>query len=184
MPESGRVTRMKKRTLAVLAPAATLAGVALQDLIQKEHALRAQFPGSRPFPVPVGVDRAGTAPVHHHQQRRRAPVQPRSAALGVHVGQEGEQLLRVRHRQRHRERRVSDHQTGQVLRRRARLTDTRPGHRPAGRQGAGWAARPPARLPSGISGQRVGDVVRIAQPAGDRGDQQGGHDRRFLAQHR
>uniref|UniRef100_A0A5Q5BT14 Ferredoxin-dependent glutamate synthase n=2 Tax=unclassified Mycobacterium TaxID=2642494 RepID=A0A5Q5BT14_MYCSS len=35
---------MKKRTLAVLAPAATLAGVALQDLIQKEHALRRNFP--------------------------------------------------------------------------------------------------------------------------------------------
>ncbi|MGE2836170.1 FMN-binding glutamate synthase family protein [Mycobacterium sp. SMC-4] len=36
---------MKKRTIAAaLAPAATLAGLALQDLLQKEHALRRNFP--------------------------------------------------------------------------------------------------------------------------------------------
>ena len=35
---------MKKRTVAALAPAAALAGVALQDLLQKEHALRHNFP--------------------------------------------------------------------------------------------------------------------------------------------
>jgi glutamate synthase domain-containing protein 2 len=34
---------MKKRTL-VLAPAAALAGIALQDLVQKDHALRRNFP--------------------------------------------------------------------------------------------------------------------------------------------
>jgi hypothetical protein len=35
---------MKKRTLAALAPAATVAGIALQDLLQREHALRRNFP--------------------------------------------------------------------------------------------------------------------------------------------
>lgn len=35
---------MKKRTLAALAPTAALAGMALQDLLQKEHALRHNFP--------------------------------------------------------------------------------------------------------------------------------------------
>ncbi|MBX7435445.1 FMN-binding glutamate synthase family protein [Mycobacterium sp. Y57] len=35
---------MKKRTLAALAPTAALAGIALQDLVQKEHALRRNFP--------------------------------------------------------------------------------------------------------------------------------------------
>ena len=35
---------MKKRTIAALTPAATLAGIALQDLVQKEHALRRNFP--------------------------------------------------------------------------------------------------------------------------------------------
>ncbi|MGE2729614.1 FMN-binding glutamate synthase family protein [Mycolicibacterium vaccae] len=35
---------MKKRTIAALAPAAALAGMALQDLLQKEHALRRNYP--------------------------------------------------------------------------------------------------------------------------------------------
>jgi glutamate synthase domain-containing protein 2 len=35
---------MKKRRWAALAPAATVAGLALQDLLQKEHALRRNFP--------------------------------------------------------------------------------------------------------------------------------------------
>lgn len=35
---------MKKRTVAALVPAGTLVGVALQDLLQKEHALRRNFP--------------------------------------------------------------------------------------------------------------------------------------------
>lgn len=35
---------MKKRTLAVLAPVAAIAGIALQDLVQKDHALRHNFP--------------------------------------------------------------------------------------------------------------------------------------------
>ncbi len=35
---------MKKRTLAALAPAAAVAGIAVQDLLQKEHALRHNFP--------------------------------------------------------------------------------------------------------------------------------------------
>ncbi|WP_299560486.1 FMN-binding glutamate synthase family protein [uncultured Mycolicibacterium sp.] len=35
---------MNKRTLAALAPAVTVAGIALQDLLQKEHALRRNFP--------------------------------------------------------------------------------------------------------------------------------------------
>lgn len=35
---------MKKRTIAALTPAAALAGIALQDLLQKEHALRRNFP--------------------------------------------------------------------------------------------------------------------------------------------
>ncbi|ORB31045.1 FMN-binding glutamate synthase family protein [Mycolicibacterium parafortuitum] len=35
---------MKKRTFAALAPAAAVAGIALQDLLQKEHALRRNFP--------------------------------------------------------------------------------------------------------------------------------------------
>ena len=45
--ESGRVDTMKKRTVAALAPAAGIAGIAgiaLQDLLQKEHALRRNFP--------------------------------------------------------------------------------------------------------------------------------------------
>ncbi len=35
---------MKKRTLAALVPAAAAAGIAVQDLLQKEHALRRNFP--------------------------------------------------------------------------------------------------------------------------------------------
>jgi glutamate synthase domain-containing protein 2 len=35
---------VKKRTLAAMAPAAALAGIALQDLVQKDHALRRNFP--------------------------------------------------------------------------------------------------------------------------------------------
>lgn len=35
---------MRKRTFAALAPAAALAGIAVQDLLQKEHALRHNFP--------------------------------------------------------------------------------------------------------------------------------------------
>ncbi|RDH76927.1 FMN-binding glutamate synthase family protein [Mycolicibacterium moriokaense] len=35
---------MKKRTLAALAPVAAVAGMALQDLVQKDHALRHNFP--------------------------------------------------------------------------------------------------------------------------------------------
>lgn len=35
---------MKKRTIAAIAPAATLLGLAARDLIQKDHALRRNFP--------------------------------------------------------------------------------------------------------------------------------------------
>ena len=35
---------MRKRTIAAAAPVAALAGIAVQDLVQKQHALRRNFP--------------------------------------------------------------------------------------------------------------------------------------------
>ncbi|WP_256092167.1 glutamate synthase-related protein [Micromonospora haikouensis] len=71
----------------------------------------AQLPRARAGPLPAGVARPRAAAVHRGRQQRGAAVHPRPAALGVRVGEAGEQLLRVRHGQRHRVHgRLSDHQ--------------------------------------------------------------------------
>ena len=61
-----------------------------------------QLPDRRPLPLLARGGRPGAAPVHRHRQRRGAAVLARSAALGLRVVEEGEQLLRLRHRQRSR----------------------------------------------------------------------------------
>ena len=88
----------------------------------------AQLPGARPRPVPAGVDRPGAAPVPGGRQQRGAAVHPRPAALGLRVGEEGEQLLRLRHRQRPRvHRRLPGHQPPHVRPGRAADARARPG---------------------------------------------------------
>ena len=124
----------------------------------------AQLPGRRAPALPARAVRAGAAAVHRHLQRRGAAVQPRPAPLGLRLGQAGEQLLRLRHRQRHRERRgLAGHQAPHLRRpRRADGAARRRGRRRAGGQGAGRAARTSPRVPAGVGRQHLGDELRLA----------------------
>ena len=158
---------MKKRTLAALAPAATLAGIALQDLLQKEHALRRNFPviaRLRYLLESVGPElrqyiitsNDSERPFSRDQRRwvyTSAKKENNYFAFGTDNDTENAAL--------------SHHQAGHLLRRRGRLPDPRPRHRGAGREGARRSARAPARVSAGVGRQRVGDVVRVAQSAGD-----------------
>ena len=74
--------------------------VVIHDVTQKRHAILRNFPVDRPPPLLARGDRPRASPVHRHEQRRGAAVLARSAPLGLFVGEEGEQLLRLRHRQR------------------------------------------------------------------------------------
>jgi hypothetical protein len=145
-----------------------------------------QLPGRRPFPVLAGAGRAGAAAVHRGEQQRGAAVQPRPAAVGLRVGETGEQLLRVRHRQRRREHRRLRPRAAQH----PRLPDTPV--RSAGGAGGVGAVREGARrgagaaqgLPPGLRRQRLRHELRLAQRSGGAVAQPGRPARRLPAQHR
>ena len=105
---------MKKRTVAALAPAAGLAGIALKDLLQKEQSLRRNFPvvaRLRYLLESVGPEVRPYIIATNDSERPFSRDQRR----WVYSSAKGEQLLRVRHGQRHRERHIPDHQAGNVL---------------------------------------------------------------------
>ena len=93
------------------------------------------------------------------------PVQPRPAPLGLRVGQAGEQLLRLRHRQRRRaRRRLPDHQAPHLHGAgRADRAARRRGGRAcrAPRCSAGRAGRR-ARVPPALGRQHLRDELRLA----------------------
>ena len=93
---------MKWRYAILGGTAAAAAATTVHDLIQTKHAIVRNFPVIGPRPLLPREVRARAAAVHRHRQRRGAPVQPRPAALGLRQLQAGEQLLRLRHRQRRR----------------------------------------------------------------------------------
>ena len=109
----------------------------------------AQLPGRRaPAVHPRGV-RPRAAPVHRHQQRRGAALQPRRATLDLHLGEGPRQHLRVRHRQHRRlDARLHHHQAGGVPRAAGagRAERDRPVLRGAVREGARRSPRPSPRV--------------------------------------
>ena len=146
------------------APPPRSGAVAAHDLTQKKHAILRNFPvvGHLRFTL----ERFGPELRQYivTVERRGAAVQPRPAALGLRVVQAGEQLLRLRHRQRRRERRgLPDHQAPHV--RRSRAPTASHAHEeaslPSG-QGARRAAGPAPRVPARVGGQRLGDELRRA----------------------
>ena len=74
--------------------------VALHDLTQKRHAILRNFPIVGHFRYWLEALGPELRQYIVTQQRRGAAVHARPAALGLRVGEEGEQLLRLRHRQR------------------------------------------------------------------------------------
>ena len=94
---------MSRVVRAVAAAAAsTLGAVAVRDLFQRKHALLRNFPvigHARYLLEAIGPELRQYIVAG---QQRGAAVHPRPAPLGLRLGEEGEQLLRVRHRQRHR----------------------------------------------------------------------------------
>jgi hypothetical protein len=146
----------------------------------------AELPGGGPRPLPDRGDRTGAAPVRRGGQRRGTPLQPGPAPLGLRLRQAGEQLLRVRHRQRRRAHpRLRDHQAPHVRPDRA--------HASAGwrridvvalREGPRGRPRPPRGLPPRLGGQPLRDELRVAVRPGRRGAQPGGRGSRVSAQHR
>ncbi len=102
------------------------------------------------------------------------------------VGQAGEQLLRLRHRQRRRARqRVPDHQAPHLQGRgSAHHPSLRGRGAPAVREGARRSARPAARLPAGVDRQHLGDELRLAVRQRHRGAQPRGRAGRLHARHR
>ena len=127
----------------------------------------AHLPGRRAPALPARALRPRAAPVHRHLQRRGAPVQPRPAPLDLRLLEAGEQLLRLRHRQRRREPRgLPDHQAPHVRRPGAgHARPRRRGRRAARRQGARRAPRPRAGLPSRLGRQHLRDELRRAVAA-------------------
>ncbi len=114
--------------------------VAARDLMQKKHALMRNYPviaHARYWLETIGPELRQYIVTG---QRRGAAVQPRPALLDLRLVEAGEQLLRLRHRQRHRAHAgLRDHQAPHVR----RLAAARPRRegRPAQRQGARWSAR-------------------------------------------
>ncbi len=174
---------MKKRTLAALVPAA-LAGIALQDLVQKEHALRRNFPviaRARYLLESIGPElrqyiitsNDDGRPFSRDQRRwvyTSAKKNNNYFAFGTDNDTENASYPIIKQAT-----------FSEVV---PRLADPRARHRAAGRKDTGrTTGGTSARLPAVVGGQCVGDVVRFAQPAGDPGDQQGSEARRLLAQH-
>ncbi|MFG1903120.1 FMN-binding glutamate synthase family protein [Micromonospora carbonacea] len=146
----------------------------------------AQLPRAGAGPVPAGVARPGAAAVHRRRQQRGAAVHPRPAALGVRVGEAGEQLLRLRHGQRHRVHgRLSDHQAPHVRAGRAAVdADGGSAGAAALRQGARGGPGAGARVPAGVGGQHLRDELRLAVGQRRGGAQPGRGPGRLPAQHR
>ena len=174
-------------TVAAAAAASAVAAVAARDLLQREHALLRNFPVVGHARYPARGDRAGAAAVHRRRQRRGAALHPGPAAMGVRVGEDGEQLLRVRHRQRHRVHRrlpVIKHRTfGRAIppstpARRAR------GRRCRARRCSAAPARRRGAFRPELGREHLGDELRLAVRQRDRGAQPGRRAGRLPAQHR
>ena len=165
-----------KRAWVVAAPLASLAGVAIHDLLQRRHALLRNFPvigHGRYLVEAIGPELRQYIVAG---QRRGAAVQPGPAPLGLRLGQAGEQLLRVRDRQRHRaHHRLPDHQARHVRAggRRRPIARRRPGGVAALRQGPGRArGRQAAFRPDSvvnISGMSFGSLSGNGVEALNRG---------------
>lgn len=154
-----------------------LAAIAVHDRLQKSAHDRLELPGPRTLPLLVRGARRAAPAVHRHGERRGAPLQPRPAPLDLRVGEEGEQLLRVRDRQRPRE--------GDGLRRRPSLRvpaplasvpgeeEYDPGHPcPPRRSSAGRAdaaTRSGRRASSNTSAMSYGSLSHAAVEAINRG---------------
>ncbi|WP_432560693.1 hypothetical protein [Granulicoccus sp. GXG6511] len=105
---------MRKRTIAAIAPIATLAGLSARDLMQKDHALRRNFPivaRLRYFLESIGPELRQYIVSSNDAER---PFSRDQRRWGVRLREEGEQLLRLRHRQRHGKLRLSHHQAADL----------------------------------------------------------------------
>ena len=156
---------------------AALAGVAARDLIQREHTLLRNFPVIGHARYLLEAIGPGAAAVPRRGQQRGAAVHPRPAAVGLRLGEEGEQLLRLRHRQRPRvHRRLPGHQPPDVRPGRAAVARRRAGTTcalPCG-QGAGRGPRAAARRSGptsvvNISAMSFGSLSGAAVEALNRG---------------
>ena len=176
-----------KLAKAAAAAVGATAVVAARDLTQKRHAILRTYPVDRAPAVLPRALRARAPAVHRHLQRRGAAVQPGPAAVDLLVGQAGEQLLRLRHRQRRRARqRLPDHQAPHVQ---GRGRAHRPGtpatrcHLPSAKVLGGPRGRRHAFRPASIvniSGMSFGSLSRQRH----RGAQPRGRAGRLPARHR
>ena len=146
----------------------------------------AQLPGRRPCPVLAGGHRPRAAAVHRRRQRRGAALQPRPAPVGVRLGQAGEQLLRLRHRQRPRAQRRQRRSSttarsagaARPTARRARRRACRPRRSSGGPRGRRHAFRPD------VGREHLRDELRLAVGATPSRRSTGAPRGRLPAQHR
>ena len=143
----------------------------------------AQLPGDRARALLAGDHRTGAAPVHRHQQRRGAPVQPGPAVLDLCLVQAGEQPLRLRHRQRRgAPGGLRDHQAPHL--RQVAAARPRQHHRASQRQGPRRSSRPCPGVPARLPDQHLRDELRVDVGERHQGPQRRGCAGRMHAQHR
>ncbi len=152
--------------------AGALALVAIYDLTQKRHAVLRNFPivgHVRYLLEAIGPELGSTS----SRATTRSARSRATSGAGLFVGEAREQLLRLRHRQRHR---------APGLRARApqRVPDPHAAHRRGRLRSRVQArlrahprrlSRPQARVPAGVDRQHVGDELRLAVAGGGRIDQ-------------
>ena len=146
----------------------------------------AQLPPPGARSVPDRSCRPRAAAVRRRGQQRGAPVHPRPASVGVRLVEEGEQLFRVRHRQRRGVHgRLSGDQASHLRSGRAAVgADGRARGRLAVRQGDRRRAGPAGGIPAEIRDQHLRDELRVAVRQRRRGPQPGCRADRLPAEHR
>ena len=183
----GNTDDMSRAVRVVAAAAAsTLGAVAARDLFQRKHALLRNFPllgQARYLIEAIGPELRQYIVAANNEER---PFTRDQRSVGARLGEEAEQLLRVRHRQRpgiHG--RLSGDQASHLRSGHTALgADGRARGRVAMRQGDRCRASPAGGIPAEIRGQHLGDELRVTVQQRHRGPQPGRRAGRLPAQHR